>query len=228
MHNFIITIDQGNTTTTLSLFDSESCLLSSFSLADLGQITSSYQLNDTNTHAIISSVKKNIAEVPFKTLNIASLLKKYSFLDMPVSYSETLGLDRLALAYPLFKKEEDTLCLDSGSFTTIDYIDKKGFCGGYILPGLKLLLEAYKTGDNLQEASLDLENHLPKNTLEAISRGATLSFLSPIKEILFRYPQAKVFATGGNGKVLKEIDREIHYHPHLIHDSLFFIAKEVL
>jgi type III pantothenate kinase len=237
MPNYILTIDQGNTNTKLALFkrdaDLDSTAESIFSFKQLEQIIEAYQLSDSNTVAILSSVKPDLVETPFKTISIQDYFKEQTFLDMPVSYTETLGIDRLALAYPLYKKNLNSICIDSGTFTTIDFISTEGFCGGYILPGLALIQNAYSEGSQLQKPNtnkptISETNSIPHSTIEAIEQGSLISFMAPIRDVIFKDTQAEVITTGGNAKIISNLDRKVTYRENLIHESLFFIAKEIL
>jgi pantothenate kinase type III len=242
MPKYILTIDQGNTYTKLALFDRSADLDSRkvsipvfiFPLEQLDRFIESYAMSDSNTIAILSSVKKETVEVPFKTINIKDYFKPNLFIDMPVFYSDTLGIDRLALAYPIYKKYKNAICIDSGTFTTVDFIDQDGFQGGYILPGLGLIKSCYNKGENLYSPPLNTTHNinfseaLPESTQEAISQGALISAMSPIREIIHREPQAEIFLTGGNAKFLTNVDRLIICNENLMHESLFFIAKEII
>lgn len=235
MHKYILTIDQGNTNTTFSLFQEDGQYLSSFSDKDLSQKIDFYCLKDSNTRAILSSVKKEEISLPFKTINIQEKFESNFFLDMPVNYTHTLGVDRLVLAYPLFKKGDTCVCIDSGTFTTVDFISPNGFEGGFILPGLELLAKSYDRGFNLTQAQLKNLNHhstkmkIPNTTEQAIEQGAMISFLSPIKDILYSTSSyTKVLVTGGNAHWLKKLDRNVTIDKKLMHKSLFFISKELL
>ena len=235
MHNFIITIDQGNTNTTCALFDHGDKLLSLFGFSELEKVISNYNLTSENTQAALSSVVKTKVEVPFKTINIQDYFKENKFIDMPVNYTSTLGIDRLCISYPLYKKDNKAyLCIDCGTFTTVDSIDIKGFNGGYILPGLELLFKSYERGDQLHIPSLrPYSLSLPHSTQEAIDLGAALSFLEPIKSIIEKQDPREVILTGGNSEYLysflkESADYNMTLNSDLMHHSLLFIFREVV
>jgi len=186
---------------------------------DFRKFREQYSLSRENTIVGIVSVKEKLLELPFTTYNVADYFKDNTFLDMPVSYGESLGHDRLVLAYYCFKmNHKHKIVIDTGTFTTLDSVDIKGFNGGYILPGLGSILKSYESGDQLFSVEnlskivnfKDLLTVYPKTTKDAIAHGALLSFIAPIKESLIAFDPANILLTGGNGQLL---------HDFLIHDE---------
>ncbi len=250
MNSFLVTIDQGNTNTSCALFDNSlenPKILKTFSLEKLDETTNQYALDAQNTKAIICSVKKELGfELKFEDIKIKDLFKNNLFIDMPVSYSETLGLDRLAITYSLYKKNNKPfICIDTGTFTTIDLVDIRGFGGGYILPGLQILQDSYKKGDELFSPNttstqvLSANMQIPKTTKSAIEHGAFFSYIAPINRIIEHLDRQDIIITGGNGeilfKALSKINdaqkmspkRSIQLEKDLIHKSLIYIFKMV-
>jgi len=188
--------------------------------------------------AIISNVgpkanlPKDITDNLFDTLD---LRKEKSFLDMPVAYSDTLGMDRLCNAYYVFKNEleadERILLIDAGTFNTFDLVTSNGFVGGFIFPGSKVFLKSYGQGENLptfENAELESEIALPTNTEMAIKNAHNLYLLSIINTFIEDYFPDRVILTGGDALKLKPIvNMPLKVIPHLIHQALFDIAGRV-
>lgn len=164
------------------------------------------------------------------------------FLDMPVCYSETLGLDRLYQAYLAYKKFASTgpvAVIDAGTFITMDLIDTKGFQGGYIFPGLTPFLSSYRQGSQLPTLKLDhwqTAENLPQTTEAAILQATQFYLQKIVSGFLDQTSPTKLILTGGahgliesalnNKKLLKKF--ELISEPHFIHEALFkiFVAKD--
>lgn len=244
MNKFILTVDIGNSKTKCCLFTRDGEILVSFPIENLEKILKNYNLNSQNSMIYYSRVKKENVNFPFTAIDVSSFFKENKFLDMPVHYNETLGIDRLVCAYFAYQQDNKAkFIIDTGSFTTVDQVDIKGFNGGYILPGLKLLSESYSQGEQLNSPDMtpphELEQLLgtfPQNTKVAIHHGAFLSFLAPIREVLRTHSLKTILITGGNGEILLKYlknwefcqDASIQFDPYLVHKGLFEIAKRTI
>jgi pantothenate kinase type III len=213
VNSFFISVDLGNTHEKAALLTESLDVLVTFELKDLDHIAKQYQLNSNNTLMGICSVKTDkVHNWPFKSYAVVDYFKDKSFLDMPVNYTETLGEDRLIQAYYLFEKyRQKVVLIDSGTFSTVDFVDIKGFNGGFILPGLGSILKSYSYGEQLHildsYSEIDLEQlatNLPHDTSKAIESGALLTFLPPLYEVIKSNDYHQVFISGGNGNLVKE------------------------
>lgn len=232
---FLLSIDLGNTHSKSALLDEDLNVLVDFDYKSLNEIIFQYGLNRENTIAGLSSVTHEKPILPFKTFFVSNYFKDSKFLNMPVHYSQTLGEDRLIQAWYLYSQfNKKMILIDTGTFTTIDFIDIKGLNGGFILPGLELLFETYQKGNNLKSYNnLYLENlsqrSIPNNTKDAIMAGAYLSYITPIREIISNNSDYEVYITGGNQHQITssiENSHQLIRSPHLIHQSIgYFIQK---
>lgn len=174
--------------------------------------------------------------------DLYNILKKKKFLEMPVSYSMTLGEDRLVCAYHVYKTNHGensplkrTLVVDAGTFLTIDCVSKCGFEGGFIFPGLQVYLDGYKSGaalPGLSEAVIDeKEVKLPGNTNEAIAESAKIYLQGLFKELIGRFSPSKIILTGGNSKkvatFLSNCGVPVEHHENLVHQSLYTFWSEL-
>lgn len=244
MSKFTITLDIGNSNAKCSLFTENGNLLTSFDFEKLDTTLNNYALDSSNTNFVISSVKEGAIDFPYPFANASHQFRAGTFLDMPVHYNETIGIDRLVAAYYAYSLDNKMkLVIDAGTFTTIDSIDIKGFNGGYILPGLNLLASAYQNGEQLNTAPTNIPENIqevlgafPQTTEKAIHHGAFLSFLAPIKEVLRTHRPKNIILTGGNGDILQNYlkkwkfcqDASIQYVPNLVHMGLFEISNRIV
>jgi pantothenate kinase type III len=244
MNKFILTCDIGNSNQTLSLFDKDETLLVHEDFSHLDSLIENYNLNSQNTTALVSSVKDSkLFHIPVKTYFVRDLFKDNKFLEMPVNYSKTLGDDRIVTSYFLYKKDNHSkVIIDTGSFTTIDQVDIKGFNGGHILPGLAKIQETYYQGEKLSEIAMainfkkqKLSSKLPLSSETAITDGILVTYIAPIIHLIKNLAPKEVYLTGGNSIFLNNLlkdanlqcEASIHLDNSLIHRSLCFIANRI-
>lgn len=218
-----VTVDIGNTHQTF--------------LKDSGKVSplSEFNIESTEINLWVSSVNDQILKILPKNKKMIRYFFKDGFLnDMPVSYTQTIGDDRLAAAYFLFKKNQlKKLHIDTGTFTTIDLITKNGFEGGFILPGLQSLSNTYTNGKNLHKpSSLELNfsnQEIPHNTEDAIKLGCLITYLAPIKELINLFHPEEIYLSGGNANFLsKHINLEdLKIEDHIIHKGLRRLSEDL-
>lgn len=237
----LFTIDQGNSNPHVGIFQ-DNILKKVLPLEELKTESPS----EYNFDSIFSNVGKPISHLKEtfpNGIDLSNYRNEEGFLEMPIHYSETLGMDRIVQAYGIYsklKKDETTLLIDSGTFTTIDVISKNGFMGGYIFPGLKLLLSSFNNGHllpKISNAELKRElskKSLPKNTKEAMIMAVNLLIWSPLEAILQKAKINNILITGGNADLYSDIFNEIvegEYkvtcEPHFIHYSLKLIFNQL-
>ena len=236
---FICTFDYGNTKEKGALFQDEK-ILKEFSLKDFSGIVQEFNLNVKNSVIIECSVKSHTrlkSNIP--TVNVKEFFKNKKFLEMKVNYTETLGMDRLVQAFYHFQvTNTDAAIIDSGTFTTLDFVNKDGFRGGYILPGLEALKKTFQQGDLLKNHNItyaEIDSELPKETDAAMKMGLHFSFIAPIIDILLKQPTDEILLTGGNTEYLKSVieshpelkKRKLIIDDQLIHKSLKLISDKV-
>lgn len=239
MSKFTLTIDGGNTLTKYALFDSNKALIEKVD-GDLSSLLEKYDLSPKNTVCASVNVARTRKELlKFKAYDVSNYFKEGKFLDMPVHYSETLGMDRLILAYFFYSNEKSVAMVDSGTFTTVDLVGPGGFEGGFILPGLGLLLDTYSFGFNLQKyrpTNTDLTvKDMPKDSQSAMSSGLMSSFIEPVRAILVKLSFDELYFTGGNGeKLFLKLKNEsfqqcasILFNSDLIHRALLKFLDKV-
>ena len=129
---------------------------------------------------------------------------------------ETMGVDRRALCL----SHENGVFVDAGSAITVDIIQDGNYIGGFILPGLKAMLQAYTSISPVLETELNetisLER-LPATTKDGISYG----IIASIKALIDKHSDGKsLYFTGGDGKLLSGFFKEAMYDEMLIFDGM--------
>jgi len=135
---------------------------------------------------------------------------------------ETMGVDRRALCL----SHEEGVFVDAGSAITVDIMEDGRYTGGFILPGFKAMLQAYRAISPILETQLDetvsLER-LPVTTKDGISYG----IIASIKSLIDKHSDGKkLYFTGGDGKFLSGFFAEAIYDEMLIFDGMRKVIKE--
>ena len=228
----IVTIDNGNSHPTVGIFENEKLSY----VIELNQ----YQTQE-NDFILISDVGSALSIKPSFDLKKKRHSKDHPFFfEMPVHYSDTLGDDRLYLAYSLFKaipdNSQSVLAIDAGTFITIDLINAKGFQGGFIFPGVDLFLSSYKSGAKLPKLdSKEMSSTtLPHSTEEAILMANNLYIENILESIIKKTSPSKIVITGGSSEFIKNkieklnLEVQLETVHHSIHLALFLIFQHHL
>ena len=124
----------------------------------------------------------------------------------------TMGVDRKALCL----SHDNGVFIDAGSAITVDVMERGIYRGGYIFPGIKVMLESYArispALDVPFEACVSLQK-LPFTTKEQISYG----IIASIKTLIEKHQGGKpLYFTGGDGKLLAGFFRDAIYDETLV------------
>ncbi|HEY9189518.1 MAG TPA: type III pantothenate kinase [Sulfurovum sp.] len=134
---------------------------------------------------------------------------------------ETMGVDRKALCL----SHEDGVFVDAGSAITVDVMQEGRYRGGFILPGLKAMLQAYKAISPALVTELNEEislARLPATTKDGISYG----IIASIKALIEKHSEGKkLYFTGGDGKFLSGFFRDSIYDEMLVFDGMRKVIK---
>jgi pantothenate kinase type III len=233
----LLTLDFGNSNPNFAFFKNEE-IVQQGKISELESYLSQNHLSFGDIEAVASIVGNSdqVLELEKQGLHITKIRdywKGEMFAGVKIHYEHTLGDDRLITNWFVAKTQvKPVLVIDAGTFTTIDVVSPKQFRGGFILPGVALLLENFKSGEKLPK--LNLENlkktktsatHLPKSTEEAMYSSVILTHQF-IENIINTHQITDIFLTGGKSSELKSILECITPHiilqtaPHLIHTSL--------
>ena len=124
----------------------------------------------------------------------------------------TMGVDRKALCL----SDENGIFIDAGSAITVDVVEAGIYRGGYIFPGITMMLKSYGCISPVLETErlLDIDlTQLPFTTKEQISYG----IIASIKTLIEKHKDKKrLYFTGGDGKRLAGFFRDAIYDERLV------------
>ena len=249
----IIAIDVGNSETTVGVGNSNEW--TGYRFTTRKTITSDELLMMFKTIIDIEPIKENKVDgaiicsvVPQITNSVALATSKFiskeaivvgpgikTGLKVNIDNPKELGPDRIANSIGGYMKvKSPVIVVDLGTATTFDLVnEKKEYLGGAIAPGIKISLDAL-TSKTSSLKSVELETPksvVGKNTYEAIQSGLILGHTSMIdsmieKIILESDLKAKIFITGGLGKVIQPLlNLKSQYEENLTLDGLEEIYK---
>lgn len=144
------------------------------------------------------------------------------YINLETSY-EKLGIDRKTAC----KAIANGVLIDAGSAITVDIVENNKHIGGYILPGIGVYQNLYRSISPTLNTSLNLGINLyspPQNTKDAISFGILRSILLMIKHT----SQAKkLYFTGGDGKFFAKFFENAIFDNTLIFKGMQSALKEI-
>lgn len=245
----LLTIDIGNTTTKLGVFNDdlliERLVIPTIRGKSADEIRESigHNLNHNLDAAIISSV------VPELNDAVADLCRQHfnappTFVDHNFDFGFTIkceppdgvGIDRLVAAYAAVNKIK-TPCIicDFGTATTIDAVNKNGeYLGGIITAGMNLLADAlHQRTSKLPRIELRKpENAIGNSTVSAIQSGVYFGYIGLVDGLIKRISdelnaKPKIIATGGLAPLIAESSKYIkNVDPNLMLEGLRLIYEK--
>ena len=223
-----ITIDEGNTSVKLALFENNQLV---FMKSDVN-LERVKELLSNCDRLIVSSVKKNPLFESLISSKYAIFLNPSTPLPITNCYEtpHSLGNDRIALAVGATANfpNKNVLVIDAGTCITYDFINsKKEYLGGSISPGIHMRYNAlhHFTSQLPLLESVDTAMLIGANTEGSIHSGIINGILVEIDGIIQRYtnqyPDIKVIVTGGNAKFFdKGLKNTIFANPNLLMEGL--------
>ena len=220
--NKIFTIDAGNTN--LSILEWTNQVPNDSTLSNI----------EKNSTVIVSNVGSVLKKIPTNAIYI-NQRSNSCFGNMPSQYKNQAGIDRLLFAYHNYQKiidgpfKKKFLLIDSGTFITMDILTNKGFQGGVILPGTKLLNESFNTGANLnapQVINSSSEQFPYTSTLTTLNNASSFYIESITRNVLNLCSDIdKIIITGGGSRKFKDslhnLNLEIEVQDDAVHFGLF-------
>ena len=135
---------------------------------------------------------------------------------------ETMGVDRKALCL----SRRDGVFVDAGSAITVDVMQNASYEGGYILPGIKAMLESYRSISKALDVELDKDVSLTElscTTKEQISYG----IIASIKALIDKHSDTNtLYFTGGDGKFLSNYFDNAIYDETLVFQGILKTIKD--
>ncbi|MFC1496581.1 type III pantothenate kinase [Candidatus Margulisiibacteriota bacterium] len=229
----LLTIDIGNTTTSLGLFEdgklkkkwSESTRSLRVKLPACRQARSAPSV-------VVSSVVPKVDKIIKKRFPKAHFVTAHNIKGIKVKANKSeVGADRVVNA--LAAKElygTPAIVVDFGTATTFDVVSAKGeYLGGAIAPGIGLSVDIlHKATAKLPKISLKASKKLiGKNTKDAINSGLLYGYVSLVEGMVTRFTahssRFTVIATGGYAKLIKKYTKSIDIvDPDLTLKGLYF------
>jgi len=138
-----------------------------------------------------------------------------SFIKIKGEY-ETMGIDRKALCL----SHTNGIFVDAGSAITVDIMENGVYQGGYIFPGIKAMIESYKSISLMLATELNKSislEQLPTTTKEQISYG----IIASIKALIEKHSEGKtLYFTGGDGQFLSTFFDNAIYDEMLVFNGM--------
>ena len=130
-----------------------------------------------------------------------------------------MGVDRQVLCLVV----DDGVVVDAGSAITVDVMENKKHKGGFIMPGIRFLLEDFGAISSKLEIKevepIDIQK-LPLNTKQALHYG----IIAPIVLAIEQFDK-RVYITGGDGKILAKYFFNSIYDELMIFKGMMKIVK---
>ncbi|BAF71383.1 type III pantothenate kinase [Sulfurovum sp. NBC37-1] len=200
-------------------------------LADIGN-THFHIYDGTHVvHLFYEDTIRKYADVPLKYISVNNDIKQKighienwenvsGVISLPNEY-ETMGVDRKALCL----SHDNGMFIDAGSAITVDVMERGIYKGGYILPGIKAMLESYRQISPALDVSLDEHidlTKLPLTTKEQISYG----IIASIKALIEKHKDKKrLYFTGGDGQMLAGFFRDAVYDEALVFKGMQYVLQ---
>ncbi len=218
----LLTLDVGNTTVDACVFEGEKIKhLGRFPHTEISRLAGDYDL------VVVSSVRSSLNEELRALFGDRLRILKLEYIPIDIDYRtpETLGIDRVLLAYGVKELYSPSAVLVSaGTALVVDLLLDGVFRGGFITAGLGLKLRALsERAEGIPSLEpLGLETLVGKSTRECLLAGTYLESLSFITETVRRWREEvgrdlPVFITGGEGKFFEDLGV---YDPLLLHNAM--------
>ena len=201
-------VDVGNTALKLALYESNKITFVKQQALDWQSITqvlvASVRANPALDELVSTATGQGI------DVHFAKVSANRNGVSCAYSEFQNLGVDRwlvILAAARLFPKQS-TIIIDAGTATTVDVlIDGKTHKGGWIVPGIDLMMESIvvRAEKVFSSETVLFENAVGENTPEALSFGCLAANLGLIDQARRLFGEnIRVLCTGGYGKLLSE------------------------
>ncbi|MCS6958200.1 MAG: type III pantothenate kinase [Aquificaceae bacterium] len=218
----ILTVDVGNSSVDLCLYEEDFTYLGKFSHAEVPKVEADLVL--------VSSVKPSFEKHLKYTYSDARFFKSE---EIPVRTAfegkERVGIDRLLNIYGALRLYgQNLMVVSAGTALVVDLVIDGVFMGGFIAVGIGSGLDClYRRAELIPEVKLrELKVSIGTNTEEALLGGAINQAVYFLRGCLSAWEreygkELKVVITGGDGWLLERMGV---YDPLLIHKAMVFLA----
>ena len=246
----ILIVDIGNTNITCGVYQAETLVKTFRMISDktktvedfveeLKNNISDYVITKCFIGSVVDELNQTIKKAcdkNFKTESFVFNETSKTGVVLDVAKPETVGADRIANAYAVYKKYPcPCVVIDMGSATTFDILSKKGeFFGGIIMPGVEMQLKSLceKTSKlpkiNAEEIDFVIGRDTKTCILSGVIRGHTCAIEGLIAECEKEIGEKiTVVATGGLcSLVSKYMNRKPDYiEPNLTLDGFRLLQE---
>ena len=117
-------------------------------------------------------------------------------------YYDTMGIDRIMACEAI----DNGVIVDAGSAITVDVVSGGCFEGGFIVPGVRALREAYAGVSAVLDTSFNFDmplDKMPKNTRDAVTYGAFGMLAVRVADT-----GLPIYLTGGDAALLRSLFAE--------------------
>ncbi len=185
--------------------------------------------------SVTEIIKRALTEISDVPIIIVGPGTKTGF-SIKINDPSELGADLVANAAAAVSKFSSPLAIvDFGTATTVSVIDSNSsYIGGYILPGIKMSLDALKNAELLPNVSLDISAPAIGKTsresmISGVIRGEALAvegFIDSCRKNYFDNKNINIIVTGGHAKeMIKYLPQNIVYSSALTLEGLYEIYK---
>lgn len=218
----ILTVDVGNTSVDLCLYDGDFTYLGKFSHNETPKV-------ETNI-VLVSSVRPS-SEDYIKYIYPNSRFFRPEEVPVMTAFEgrEKVGVDRLLNIYGATKLYgQDLVVVSAGTALVVDLVLEGVFMGGFIAIGIGSGLDClHRKAELIPEIKLKgIRVNIGTNTEEALLGGAIKQSIYFLQGCLRAWEgeygkRLKVVVTGGDGWLLEDVGM---YDPLLIHKAMVFLA----
>ncbi len=241
----ILVIDAGNTNITMGVFDGDRLIGNFRMTTSISRTSDEYgivirdiinhngidkdMINDAIVASVVPAINHSLISGIIKYFDIHPLIVNSATetgVNIALDRPEQVGADRLvdaAAAYALYGGP--VIVIDYGTATTYDLVNENGdFIAGVTAPGIRISARAlWEDAAKLPEIEIKKpESILAKETITSMQAGLVYGQIGQTEYIIRSmkeaagYPDAKVVATGGLGKMISgETDSIMEYNPDL-------------
>ncbi len=208
-----LVIDFGNTNIKCGVFDADQ-LVNQLTFSDVNAARA-FITRDIYFQIGVCSVNQSREEIIsyMPELENALFLSPDTPSPLKIDYDTplTLGMDRLAAAIGAFTlfPNQPLMVIDVGTCITYDFVNKGGYKGGIISPGIELRYKSMNDYTknlpllNKREASTLIGKSTEQSMVSGVVHGITGEIESFISQFMLNNADLKVIMTGGGAKIFE-------------------------